>query len=165
MAKSKNRGHREARKQRQELPVVPDLGRLAMPRKRNRAAAKYVAEIGPLWDRRRASRTARRTAIRRERARADDPRKRHLDKAVRVRLLHLAPSWRFDHSQRALVAVDHAPEHVDELVVAITQLGAEPITLRVSGLPLRAAARVGRALPDRSQLVMLRASLEHPPRT
>lgn len=49
-----------------EPAEIPDPGNLAMPRKTNRRAAKYVATIGPFWDRRRADRKLRGDALRRE---------------------------------------------------------------------------------------------------
>jgi hypothetical protein len=142
MAKSMNRGHREARKPQQELPEVPNLGRLSMPKKGNRAAAKYVANVGPLWDRRRAERKARKNALLREDAHRAQPRRRHLDKAVREQMLRTMKGWSFDHQSKTFVAKNFAPERLDELIDAIIELGPRQVTLRVSDLSLQEAARV-----------------------
>ncbi|MFF2053772.1 hypothetical protein ACFVU2_19365 [Leifsonia sp. NPDC058194] len=162
MSKSKNRGFRELRKPQQELPEVPDLGRLSMPRKGNRAAAKYVATIGPLWDRRRAERKARKNALIREDALRANPRRRHLDKAVRERMLRTMAGWSFDHKAKAFVAKNSAPERLDELIDAVVEIRAETVTLRVSGLSLQEAARVRGYLATGSLLVNVNAHLRGP---
>jgi len=162
MSKTMNRGHREARKPRQELPEVPDLGRLSMPRKGNRAAAKYVANVGPLWDRRRAERKARKNALLREDALRESPRRRHLDKRVREQLLRTMTGWSFDHKRRMFVATDFAPERLDELIDAIVEIGPQVVTLRVSDLSLQEAARVRGYLTPGSILVPVNAHLQGP---
>jgi len=160
MSKSKDRGHRETRTHPQAVPEVPDLGVLAMPRKSNRAAAKYVAAVGPFWDRRRVARVARRKVLRREAALAAEPRKQHLVKSVRKQLLQRMGAWSFDHKERAFVPSDAAPEHLEELLEALAELGPDPITLRVAELPLRSVARVRGYLPLGSHLVAVRPRLD-----
>lgn len=162
MSKSKNRGFREMRKPRQELPEVPDLGRLSMPRRSNRAAAKYVATIGPLWDRRRAERKARKNALIREDALRTNPRRRHLEKAVRERMLRTMAGWSFDQKAKAFVAKNSVPERLDELIDAVVEIRPETVTLRVSGLSLQEAARVRGYLATGSLLVNVNAHLRGP---
>lgn len=162
MPKTKNRGHRETRKPQQELPQVPDLGTLSMPRKGNRAAAKYVAAIGVLWDRRRADRKARKNALARQDAISANPRRKHLDKAVREQMLGAMPGWSFDHQLKAFVAIVGASasdgvssDRLEELLDAVIDLGPETVTLRVSGLTFSQAARVRGYLGQGSMLVIL----------
>lgn len=160
MAKSKSRGHREARKPQQSLPAVPDLGRLSMPRKTNRAAANYVANVGLLWDRRRADRKARKRALDREDALLTNPRRRHLDKALREQMLGTMTGWRFDHQVRAFVANDFAPERLEELIDAVIEMRPRTLTLRVSDLSLSEAARVRGYLIPGSLLVQVNPRLQ-----
>jgi hypothetical protein len=157
-----NRGHRETRKPQQELPEIPDLGRLSMPKKGNRAAAKYVANVGPLWDRRRAERKARKNALLREDAQRSNPRRRHLEKSAREQLLRAMPGWSFDHKRKAFVANDFRPVRLEELVDAIAELDQENLTLRVSDLSLQEAARVRGYLRRGSLLVTVRPHLQGP---
>ena len=133
--------HRETKKPRQAVPEVPDLGRLSMPRRRNRAAARYVAEIGPLWDRRRADRAARKHALRKLDAQAESPRMQHLDKAVREGMLLDMKDWSFDHPLKAFVPNELAEDgfatedEVEQLLDAISALDPHnKVVLRVSGL-------------------------------
>ncbi|QEW00621.1 hypothetical protein F6J84_11285 [Microbacterium caowuchunii] len=153
MGKSKSRGFREMRKPRPELPDVPDLGTLSMPRKSNRAAAKYVAMVGSLWGRRRADRKARKLALRRQDAQAANPRRHHLDKAVREQMLTAMPGWVFDHKTKMFVPMDDAPERLEELLDAVTDLQSQTIVLRVAGLSPAEAARVRGYLQTGSSLI------------
>lgn len=162
MANGQSRGHRESRKPQQELPEVPDLGRLSMPRRTNRRAARYVATIGPLWDRRRADRKARRNALLREDAQAASPRRRHLDKKVRERMLRTMTGWSFDHRQKAFVTPEVTSERVEELVDAIVELELEPVVLRVAGLGRKECARVRGYLSVEALLVPVHARFERP---
>jgi hypothetical protein len=154
MPKSKYKNHREALKPRVVLPAVPDLGNLAMPRMSNRAAAKYVASVGLLWDRRRADRKALKVAQKRSDAVSENPRKKHLDKAVRERMLRVMTAWSFDHQTKAFVPLgvtlggsSHAvsgvtAQRVEELLEAVINLKRETVVLRVSGLSFAEASRV-----------------------
>lgn len=160
MAKSKNRGHREARKPQQALPTVSDLGRLSVPRKSNRAAAKYVANVGVLWDRRRADRKARQRALDREDALLATPRRRHLDKQVREQMLRTMTGWRFDHRAKAFIVNDFAPERLEELIDAVIEMRPRTLTLRVSDLSLSEAARVRGYLAPGSLLVQVNPRLQ-----
>jgi hypothetical protein len=162
MPKSKNRGHRETRKLQQELPKVPDLGRLSMPRKHNRSAAKYVASVGLLWDRRRADRKAVRNAQVRQDAALANPRRQHLDKTVRLRMLNAMSGWTFDQRAKAFVPNDSAPERIDELLDAVTDLGTDPVVLRISGLSLHEARRVRGYLTKGSTLFVVNARVSEP---
>lgn len=162
MPKSKNRGYRETRKPQQELPEVPDLGTLSMPRKGNRAAAKYVATIGPLWDRRRVERKARKNALLREDAHRQNPRRRHLDKSVRQQMLRTMTGWSYDPKTQAFVAKDLAPERLDELINAVIEIRSQTVTVRVSGLSVQEAARVRGYLAAGSILVNMNAGFRGP---
>lgn len=162
MPRSKNRGHRESRKPQQELPVVPDLGRLSMPRKSNRAAAKYVASVGNLWDRRRADRKAVKNARLHRDALATNPRRQHLNKAVRLRMLDAMSGWSFDQRTKAFVPSDTAPERLEELLDAVTDLGPETVVLRVAGLSLHEARRVRGYLERGSSLIVVNARMSEP---
>lgn len=150
-----NRGHRETRKPRQACPVLPDLGVLSMPRRSNRSAAKYVAAVGRLWDRRRVDRKARKNALRRQDAVSASPMRQHLDKALRLRMLGAMPGWIFDQRSKAFVPNDDAPERFEELLDAVTDLQSEVIVLRVSGLSATEAARVRGYLQTGSSLVVV----------
>jgi hypothetical protein len=136
MTKNQNRGHRETRRLQQELPQVPNLGNLSMPRKGNRAAAKYVASIGNLWDRRRADRKAIKNALARRDAVSANPRKQHLDKKVREQMLVTMSRWRFDHQVKAFVSLSHGAtqgyESFPERAAAIREGHAERNSSRPS---------------------------------
>ena len=159
MTKSKTRSHRESRKAQQELPKVPDLGRLAMPRKGDRAAAKYVASVGSLCDRRRADRKARKNALAYQDAVSANPRHQHLDKIVREQMLTAMAGWSFDHEAKAFVAIDTAPERFEELLDAVIDLGPSKVVLRVSGLSSIEGAKLRVYLRGGSTLVMINARL------
>lgn len=151
MAKNKDRGHRESRKPQQELPELPDrIGRLSMPRKTNRSAAKYIATTGWFWDRRRVQRRDARRRIERQRDRAIDPHRRHLAKADRRQMLAAMPRWRYAQATKAFVATEHSAEVLEELIAAAVGLGDRPITLRVHDLSLREAWRIRERLADGS---------------
>lgn len=155
MSKTKNRGHRETRKPRQEPAEVPDLGVLAMPRKTNRKAAKYVAEVGLLWDRRRVERKARKHRLRRQDAAAANPRRQHLDKSIRCQLLDAMPSWSFDHHSKTFVPDRLRARYLEELVDALSAIRHEAIVLRVLGLSVHEAARVRGYLNRDSALIVV----------
>lgn len=162
MPKTKNRGHRETRRPQLELPEVPDLGNLAMPPKGNRAAARYVASVGPLWDRRRADRKARRNALAFSSDAAVEARNQHLDKTVREQMLRAMTGWSFDHASKAFVPTNSASERFEELLDAVIDLGTDPVTLRVSGLTHAQAGRVRRYLDKRSILIAVNRQVEEP---
>lgn len=171
MAKSKNRGHREARKPQREVPEVPPLGTLSRPRKTNRSAALYVANVGCLWDRRRADRKARRNALRRQEAITSNPRRQHLEKELRELMLITMADWRFDHRLKAFVVGDEAggfsagvaPERLEQLVHAVLGLGPRAVSLKVAGLSLEQAKQVRSHLAEGSVLTVLRTDLTGPP--
>lgn len=159
MPKSKNRGHRETRKAQQELPELPpqsQFGRLSAPKKTNRKAAKYVAEVGFLWDRRRADRRALRNALERQVDPATDPRRQHLDKLTRSEILERAAGWSFDQRERAFVARDHELERLEELTAAATATSDQPMTLPVAGVTQNQARQMTRRLPEGSLVVAVR---------
>jgi hypothetical protein len=162
MPKTMNRGHRETRKPQQELPEVPDLGNLSMPRKGNRAAAKYVASVGNLWDRRRADRKARKNALAHQDAVSAQPRRQHLDKAVREQMLRAMGGWSFDQRSKAFVPRDRAPERFEELLDAVIDLRTEPVVLRVSGLSLQEARRIRGYLGQGSTLIAVNHRMSEP---
>lgn len=163
MAKSQDRGHREARKPRAELPELPrSLGRLSMPRKTNRSAAKYIAESGWLWDRRRVARRLERERQRLQRDRATDPRRQHLSKADRKRLLAAAPRWRYDPKTQTLHASELTVAVLEELIDAITLFGEEPVTLRVADISAREAWRLRGYLAEGSAVVPVDSRWPHP---
>lgn len=162
MAGKEPRSRKEARKPRKEIPEVPDLGRLSMPRKTNRAAAKYIAEKGALWDRRRVDRKARKRALLQQDAAEKNPRRKHLDKVVRQAMLASMPSWSFDHKKKAFAPLPEgatpdglaSPSQVEELVDALAALlpGDAP-AIRVRKLPQGTYARV-RGYLDTSTLLI-----------
>jgi hypothetical protein len=119
-----------------------------------------VAKIGPLWDRRRADRKARKNALLRQDAQAASPRRQHLEKGVRVRMLEVMSGWSFDHQIKAFVAPVITPERVEELVDAVVDLGDETVVLRVSGLSQKETARVRGYLSRASLLVPLNTRFE-----
>ena len=172
MPKNKNRGRRQTWKPQQELPVVPDLGNLSMPRRSNRAAAKYVATVGNLWDRRRADRKAQKNALARADAILASPRRQHLDKPVREQMLSTMSGWSFDHKTKAFVpkhaarhalstsVADSASDHFEELLDAIVDVRPATVVLRVSGLTLFEAARVRGYLTNGSMLVQINPRLD-----
>jgi hypothetical protein len=174
MPKNKNRGRRQTWKPQQELPVVPDLGNLSMPRRNNRAAAKYVATVGNLWDRRRADRKAQKNALARADAILASPRRQHLDKPVREQMLRTMRNWSFDHQAKAFVpkhAARHArsasvagsvSNHFEELLDAIVEVRPATVVLRISGLTLFEAARVRGYLTKGSMLVLVNPRLDGP---
>lgn len=101
MGRTQGSARRKARKQRTELPEVPDLGRLAMPRRGNRAAAKAVATGDLLWDKRRVARKEAKIARKRQEAIQNPPvsiRKHDL-----TRVLAAAPGWVYDHERHMFV--------------------------------------------------------------
>jgi len=171
MPKTKNRGHRESRKPQQELSLPPRLGAnrsdYAAPRKSNRSAAQYVANVGVLWDRRRAERKARKNALAHQDAVSSNPRRQHLDKAVREQMLRTMTSWSFDHGRKAFVANGAAragvtPDALEQLLDAVTALGATKLALRVANLTLKEAARVRGYLGQGSLLVVVNHRFEEP---
>jgi hypothetical protein len=176
MPKSKNRGHREARKPQQELTVPPLVGKArrdyAAPRKSDRSAAKYIATVGLLWDRRRVDRKARKNALARQDAVSANPRLQSLDKVVREQMLAAMPGWSFDHQAKAFVAggasaTAHttspiSSDELEELLDAVTDLGPQKITLRVAGLTSREAARVRGYLGAGSMLVLVNPRMGEP---
>lgn len=155
MPKSKNRSHRETRKPLQALPEVPALGNLSMPRKGDRAAAKYVASVGNLWDRRRVVRKARKIALARQEAVSAKSRRQRIEKPVRKRMLTIMAGWSFDPKTQAFMPNDTAPERFEELLDAVIDLGTGTIWLRVSGLSRFEAARVRGYLGTSSVLIAI----------
>lgn len=135
MPKTKNRGHRETRKPQRELPDVPDLGNLSMPRKGNRAAARYVATVGNLWDRRRADRKARKRALGQQSAEANWPVNHRLSRRQKQWLLAHLPGWSVDTSTDALRApAQTTTQQLDELVKATHLPYVQRAVLKVRGL-------------------------------
>lgn len=63
LGSNRNFSRCEKRKAPTAIPAVPDLGRLTMPRKTNRAAARAVASGDVLWDKRKVHRKARKRAL------------------------------------------------------------------------------------------------------
>lgn len=112
MAKNKNRGHRETRKPPHEIPEVPDLGRLSMPRKTNRRAAMDVAAGVLLWDRRRVARAAERR-VRRRLVLAPA---RHLTKDQRQLMLTTMTGWGYDRPSQMFVTDQVTPERLEQLI-------------------------------------------------
>lgn len=161
MAKSKNRGHRETRKVREPIPEVPDLGRLSMPRKTNRAAAKYVATVGRLWDRRRAARKALKKGLARQESDALWREERLRARIVRDRMLETMTGWVFDHRLHAFVAQGGPPpsvEAVEQLIRAVIANRHETLAIRVADLSPDEAAEVRKHLSRDWHLVVVKAS-------
>ncbi|MCI4659712.1 hypothetical protein [Cryobacterium zhongshanensis] len=174
MPKNKNRGRRQTWVAQQELPVVPDLGNLSMPRKGNRAAAKYVASVGNLWDRRRVDRKARKNALAQRDARLANPRRKHLDKGVRMQMLRSMRGWSFDHQIKAFVPksdtrradgsadANSGSERFEQLLDAIVDVRPATVVLRISGLSQFEAARARGYLTEGSMLVQINPRLDGP---
>ena len=163
MSKSKDRGHREARKPQQEVPELPRaLGRLSMPRKTNRSAAKYIAETGWFWDRRRVARRLKRERLRRQHDRATDPRRQHLSKTDRKQLLAAAPRWRCDTKTQTLHANELTVAVLEELIDAISRFGEKPVTLRVADVSAREAWRLRGYLAEGSAVIPVDSRWPHP---
>jgi len=145
-----------------------------MPRKRNRTAARYVANVGVLWDRRRVDRKAHKKALVRQDATLANPRKQHLAKPIREQMLRTMISWSFDHQVKAFVPkhdAGHARSrsgasstsgHFEELLDAIVEVRSETVVLRISDLTMFEAARVRGYLADGSVLVQVNPRLDGP---
>lgn len=159
MSRSKNRGHKESLKPRLEAPEIPDLGRLSKPRKTNRATARYIAEKGPLWDRRRVERKARKRALTLADAMSQNPRRQHLTKSVRVALLKQATDWVFDPKTKSLTP-ETSIANVEQLIDALgaTDLTETPV-VRVAGLTAKETARVRGYLDSSTKLVVVKPYL------
>ena len=163
MPKSMNRGHRETRKPQQELPDLPrTLGRLSMPRRTNRKAAKYIAETGWFWDRRRVARRLERERLRRQHYRATDPRRQHLSKTDRKQLLAAAPHWRYDAKTQTLHASELTAAVLEELIDAIVLFGQQPVTLRLADVSTREAWRLRGYLAEGSAVIPVDSRWPHP---
>lgn len=110
MRKTQSTARRETRKQPIELPVVPDLGNLSMPRRTNRAATKTVAAGDLLWDKRRVMRKALKNARKRNEALQNAP--VNIRKQDLIRVLDSAPGWGYDHKHHVFVA-EHGASATD----------------------------------------------------
>src|SRR5690606_18494624 len=97
----------------------------------------------------------RKHALRRQDAAAASPRRHHLDKAVRLRMLGAMSGWIFDQRSKTFVPKDDSPERLEELLDAVTDLRSEAIVLRVSGLSQWEAARVRGSLQAGSALIVV----------
>lgn len=150
---TKDRMHRrEPKKAPAEIPAVPDLGRLKMPRKNNAAAAKEVASGNVFWDRRHVARSEQKKALRRAEVIESRRRYKRLEKSVRVEMLQWAPSWSWSTVSKCFyidaekVTQFQAEEMAEAISTAFND--AEPTQLNVRGI-------------DQHQLDALRA-VTHP---
>lgn len=157
MPKSKDRGHRERRKSSQPLPAVEPLGhRVTMPRRTNRSALRYIAEVGRFWDRRKVSRKAWSRRLSRDVAEMDRRSQVRLDRLTRERMLTSMPGWVFDHRARAFVAQEGPPhdvERIEQLIRAVIGLGPESVNIRVIDLSRDELREVRKHLSKGSYLV------------
>lgn len=147
--------NRNAKKPRQPIPAIPELGNLHKPRKGNRRAARLIAEGDYLWDHSHRDRKARRLAISRDEARA---RRRMEGSASRVfveQILAGAPGWKMLSNpwRTILTPKDDSNVQLDELIGAATGLelrnpdGAS-LLFTVAGLTFREHIRLRAVLPE-----------------
>ena len=98
---------REQKKPSQPVPELPySLGRLRMPRKTNRKAAKLIDRGVNLWDRRAVDRRARRRGI--ENAEGHEARRmyyRTVNSYLR-NLVHGAPGWKLGEDGQGIIEPD-----------------------------------------------------------
>lgn len=147
--------NRNAKKPRQPIPAIPELGNLHKPRKGNRRAARIIAEGDLRWDHRHRDRKARRLTIARDEARV---RRRMEESASRVfaeQILAGAPSWKIAANpwRTILAPKDDSNVQVEELISAATGLSLRNpdgayLLFTVAGLTFREHLRLRAVLPE-----------------
>lgn len=156
MSKTQYSGHRETRKPQRELPAVPDLGHLSMPRKGNRTAAKRVASGDVLWDKRRVTRKARKRALETQAARTALPAAHRLSRRQKQWLLAHLPGWSLGGSADALQAPEQITrEQLDELVEATRLPYVQRAVLKVQGLSAEQVSYVAERAPKTVRFVLV----------
>jgi len=135
---------RELKKPAQPLPELPySLGRLRMPRKTNRKAAKLIESGVKLWDRRYADRRARQRGIENAEGQERNRRYRRLQNDYLRNLLKVARGWQFMDRQGAIepdLRVEMSfEERIDSLIAAAKIVPFrnpedEEVYFRVAGL-------------------------------
>lgn len=150
---------REQRKPAQPAPELPhSLGRLRMPRKTNRKAAKLIESGVKLWDRRHVDRRARSWGIRN--AEGEESRRRYhrLQNDYLRNLLKMAKGWQFMDRQGAIEPDPRVTmsfeERIDSLIAAAKIVPfrnpeGEHVFFRVAGLTHPEHVDLRAVLPER----------------
>lgn len=154
MSRNRSFSQREERTARTSVPAVPDLGRLTMPRKTNRVAAKIVASGDVLWDKRKVERKARKLALATQEARASRPGAHRLSRRQKQWVGNHLPAWSWNGSTGALQAPKQATrQQLDELV-AVTRLPyVQRAALKIQGLCLEQLKYVAQCSPKTIVLI------------
>lgn len=155
------RSRREQKKQPVQAPLVPDLGRVAMPHKHDKKTAEAIASGRIHWDDRHIGVKANKHRRRRDAAAAQDPRKRPLPKGLRLLLLEDLQEWTFDASAQVFLPPQ---EHLEKTGLktralqdfenaARTLQQDEAVTVRIAGINNRQARSLARRLPAGSKVI------------
>jgi hypothetical protein len=154
MRSSRNYSQRESRTAPTSIPTVPDLGRLSMPRKTNRAAAKIVASGDVLWDKRRVARKAQKRALQIREAHELRPGHHVPSRRQKLWIGKRLSDWSWAERNSVLVAPRIVTEQQLDDLVSMTHLPyAQRAVLRIQGLTLEQLTHVGQRAPRTALLI------------
>ncbi|MET3934855.1 hypothetical protein [Arthrobacter sp. OAP107] len=137
MGSNRNFSRRENCKAPATVPAVPDLGRLTLPRKTNKAAAKTVASGDVLWDKRKVAGKARKRALETQARRISQLGVHSLSRRQKKWIGNHLSAWSWDASTGALQAPTKATQRqLDELVEVARLPYVQRALVKVQGVSL-----------------------------
>lgn len=156
MARNQNFSRREKRKAPETLPAVPDLGRLTMPRKTNRAAALAVASGDVLWDKRKVASKARKGALEIQTGRTSHPGVHSLSQRQKKWIGNHLPAWSWDASTGALQAAAKTSQQQLDEPIEVTRLPyVQRALVKVQGVSLEQIGYVAEGAPKTAMFVLV----------
>lgn len=162
MGSNRNYSQREKRKAPASVPAVPDLGRLSMPRKTNRAAALIVASGDVLWDKRRVDRKARKRALETAAARETHKGFHQLSRKQKQWIINHIPAWSWNTETAALQAPTKVTQQQLDELIEVTRLPyVQRAVITVQGLSLAELEYVTERAPRTARFVLLDTQTMH----
>lgn len=156
MGSNRNFSRREKRKAPATVPAVPDLGRLTMPRKANRAAARTVASGDVFWDKRKVDRKARKRALESQALRTSHKGFHQMSRKQKQWLANHLPAWSWDASTGALQAPRHTnQQQLDDLVEVTGLPYVQRAVLKVQGLSVEQIEYIAEHAPKTALFILV----------